>query len=73
MWRAFDSVEPIGDWRMDMGFGIVASTIANANREKNAPAFKPVDFMPFVERPKELTLVQKVRQGLMSLGNRGKK
>jgi hypothetical protein len=47
-WLAFDRVEPIGAWRMDYGFAMLAALQANINRKKGAKAFKTVDFMPFL-------------------------
>ena len=48
-WMAFSRLEPWGEERADLRTGIVASTIANANRGKNTKAFKPEDFMPRFE------------------------
>lgn len=67
MWRAFDLREPIGDWRADLGHGIVASTLANINRSKGADPFKPSDFMPLAEKPKE-SLAKKLKAALMLVG-----
>ena len=74
MWRAFDLLEPIGDTRMDLGFGIVASTLANVNRdEKKRPEpFTPVDFMPFAEKPKPKSVAQQIRAALKNFtGKKG--
>lgn len=49
-WMAFYQLEPFGDFRADMRSGIVAATIANANRSSDADPFRPDDFMPFVEK-----------------------
>lgn len=71
MWLAFDQKEPIGDWRQDLGFGVVASTFANANRKADAKPFSPQDFMPL--RPaKKLSLAQKVREALMNMSGKKK-
>lgn len=51
-WAAFYSIEPFGGFRSDMQSGIVASTIANCNRQKNSRSFSPLDFMPFGEHTK---------------------
>ena len=50
-WMAFYQLEPFGDMRADLRSGVVAATFANANRSKNAKAFTPEDFMPYVDRP----------------------
>lgn len=73
LWRAFDRLEPIGDWRHDLGFGVVASVVANANRSRDTEPFKPIDFMPLAERAPEETLAQKIRRGIMNAsGHRAK-
>ena len=46
-WIALDRVDPFGEWRADLRAGIVASTLANANRGKDTKVFAPKDFMPF--------------------------
>jgi len=51
-WMAFYSIEPFGDQRDDLRTGIITSTIANVNRSSKQKPFTPVDFMPYVERPK---------------------
>lgn len=45
---AFDRVEPIGAWRTDYNFAMLAALYANGNRKKGSKAFKTVDFMPFL-------------------------
>lgn len=40
--------------RNDLGAGIVASTVANANRSsRTSKSFSPQDFMPYVEKKKQ--------------------
>jgi hypothetical protein len=41
-------VEPIGAWRTDYNFAMLAALYANGNRKKGSKAFKTVDFMPFL-------------------------
>lgn len=50
---AFDRIEPFGAGRTDLGFGIVASVIANVNRGKKTKVFKPMDFMPYAKADDE--------------------
>jgi hypothetical protein len=38
--------QPWGEYAADLRAGVIASTIANVNRSKDAPAFSPLDFMP---------------------------
>lgn len=47
-WMAFSDLEPFGDERADVRSGIVAATIANANRDpkRKREPFTPRDFMP---------------------------
>jgi len=53
-WVAYHTyIETIGDTRQDLRTGIIASTIANVNRGKNRPAFKPNEFMPYYTKPKQ--------------------
>ena len=48
-WVAYNSLDPIGNFRSDLQSGIIASTIANVNRGKNTNPFSPQDFMPVQE------------------------
>ena len=50
-WLAEYSIEPFGDVRGDLHAAIVASTIANVNRDtsKQRDPFSPIDFMPKFE------------------------
>jgi hypothetical protein len=52
-WSYFDEFEPIGSKRFDYLFGMLASLIANVNRDgkKKPEAYTIEDFMLFVERP----------------------
>jgi len=53
-WMAFDSIDPIGAERGDLRAGIIASTVANTSGgKKDGDAFKPADFMPYLEKPKD--------------------
>lgn len=46
-WQEYAYLEPFGEGRADLRSGIVASVIANVNRDpKKGRAFKPEDFMP---------------------------
>lgn len=68
-WMAYDSLEPIGELRADVRAGIIASVIANTNRDrKRRPdPFTPHDFMPFLERsaaapPTPMSLTESLKQ-----------
>lgn len=54
-WLDFYELEPWGDERADLRSGIVASILANVNRDPTkSSSFSPYDFMPYLlERPKE--------------------
>lgn len=54
-WAAYFDVEPWGEDRADLRMGIVASLIANVNRGRNRPPFKPADFMPKFDKPANLS------------------
>lgn len=45
-WMVFYEAEPFGERRADLRAGIVAATVANANRGKNQRPFGAEDFMP---------------------------
>lgn len=45
-WMAYYKAEPFGEERADLRAGVIASTIANANRGKGQRAYKPSEFMP---------------------------
>lgn len=46
-WAAFAELEPFGEERADWRAGMVASVIANVNRDpKKGRPFQPRDFMP---------------------------
>jgi hypothetical protein len=47
-WQEYHQLEPFGAERADLGFGIVASVMANVHRDpKRRPRpFSPSDFMP---------------------------
>ena len=52
-WQAYYEINPWGEERADLRAGIIASTIANVNRESKRKAFVPRDFMPdFDSKPK---------------------
>ena len=44
-WEAFYNIDPFGSEREDWRFGVIASVLCNIHKEKNAPPFKPTDFM----------------------------
>ena len=51
-WMVFYEVEPFGAGLPYIGEGIVASNIANVNRQKGKKAYTPDDFIPKFERTK---------------------
>jgi len=44
--EAFYLLEPFGEYQTNYAAGVVAATIANVYRPKNAKGFTPDDFMP---------------------------
>jgi len=53
-WIAYNRIEPFGEKRADIRSAIVASVIANVNRDKKKKPspFKTTDFMPEIEGKK---------------------
>ena len=49
-WMAYYELEPFGHVRTDLNAGIIAATIANVNRGKQGQAYRPADFMPYMEK-----------------------
>jgi len=45
-WIAFSELEPFGEQIDWLRTGVLASLIANVNKQKGAKPFKPTDFMP---------------------------
>ncbi len=45
-WQFLEKLEPWGDRRIDFGAALVASVIANSNRDASKTAWKPSDFIP---------------------------
>lgn len=65
-WAAYYRLEPFGEWRGDFRAGVIASTVFNVNRCKNAKARTALDFMPLIERPeKPQPSVSELRAKLM--------
>ena len=50
-WMLLEQIEPFGEQGAYLRAGIIACTLANIHRPKDAPAFKPADFMPIVQEP----------------------
>lgn len=74
-WETFLRVDPQGGTRGDMQAGIVASTIANVNRRKNAEPFKLTNFMMDIplgkkddSRPKQQSL-EELKSQMKSIHN----
>lgn len=70
-WMAFDAIEPIGDTRMDLGFGVVAATVRNSAMVKGQMAV-PLDFMPIAlaNKPKP-SWAEQLRAKLRGLVRKG--
>ena len=46
-WQAYERISgPLGAARADLHAGIIAATIANANRPPKSKPFRPADFIP---------------------------
>lgn len=70
-WMAYSTLEPWGQDRDDLRAGIVAATIANANRGKNQKPYKPSDFMPsFEPETEEQAQARLIAKALSALGGK---
>jgi flagellar basal body rod protein FlgC len=70
-WMAYARLEPFGEERDDLRMGIIASTIANVNRDKGKKPYSPRDFMPSFEQEDDETKIQKMMESLrLSLGGK---
>lgn len=74
-WMAYHALEPFGPDATAWGFGMVASVIANANRDpkRRSQPYTPQDFMPDepmtpAERAADVTA--RITSAMMSLGGR---
>lgn len=63
-WMEYASIEPFGEERDDYRSGIVASVIANVNRDsKTRPEpYSPLDFMPIIKAALSNTPAAKSRR-----------
>jgi len=82
-WRAYERVEPFGQWRADLRASIISATIANHTQalrnvwtkrsHQTRYKYKPKDFMPQFERKKDPTqkqLFEKVKAINAMLGGK---
>jgi hypothetical protein len=49
-WIAYDSLEPIGAFRTDYGFAMLAALYVNAHRTKGSQSAKVSEFMPWLPK-----------------------
>jgi hypothetical protein len=56
-WIAYAELEPFGEWRADLRIAILASLIANANRDQKLKPtpFEISDFMPQFEKKEPMS------------------
>jgi hypothetical protein len=52
-WQALYLIEPWGEYSLYLASGIVASTVANANRKPDTPPYRTIDFMPKFRQQEE--------------------
>lgn len=66
-WMAYYRINPWGEDRADLRSGVVASTIANVNRDPNkGRPFSPRDFMPYHQK-QEQDRMESIKQGFRKL------
>lgn len=51
---AYASIEPFGEERADLRIAINTCVLANINRGKKTPPYKPEDFMPYFDRGRKI-------------------
>jgi hypothetical protein len=49
-WMAYDALEPIGGFRTDYGFAMLAALYVNAHRKPGSAAAKVSEFMPWLPK-----------------------
>jgi hypothetical protein len=77
-WEAYDTMDPIGEWRDDFRMAFLASLIVNSARaihgKKGTKMSTPADFMPKWDKDavKEVKTqsAEEMKQILLSLGSR---
>lgn len=81
-WMAYAELEPFGQGREDVRAGVIASLIANVNRDadKRSTPFEPFDFFPNLgegaapvqeeKTPEELRGIMQMITDAMSRGDR---
>lgn len=52
-WAAFYADEPFGDRVADVRAGTIAAVLANIHKNKNTPAYGPLDFYTWAQKPVE--------------------
>lgn len=74
MWNEYDKIDPIGKERDDLNMGIIASTIANVNRDPKTKAMTAEQFMPKYDKPKKVQTIDEMLQiaEVMTIGLGGK-
>lgn len=73
---AYYQIEPFGERAAFFRSGLIAATIANANRNPKRPAFKVSDFMPDPMLPKQPPKVQTLeeqKRALLEMFERAKR
>ena len=72
-WAAYYHIEPWGEERADLRSGVVAATVANANRGKAQKPFAPADFMPLAKKKAEepVNVDQKIRAAFRKVAEHG--
>jgi hypothetical protein len=60
-WQDYYAEEPFGEWRADVRSGVVASVVANVNRDdkKRPEPYTAADFMLFEKRKESVDMSEK--------------
>lgn len=73
LWWALYLQEPWAEARTDIAAGMIAATLANVHRGKDVPAFKPLDFAPYLTPREPASKEAAPAQFLKSLTKKGRR
>lgn len=66
-WQILEAIEPFGEMGNYFRSGIIASTIANVNRQASREPFSPWDFVPKIEEEAKVMSPEALRQVMLGL------
>lgn len=71
-WMVFYNIEPFGEGQAALRAGIIASLIANVNRDtkKKITPFTPFDFIPKIHSKETMQKLEQARQDVIEMKQR---